>query len=993
VLTVALLAAFPGTHFPRGGLAGIPPTRGDSGPAYPGSAVVPRSGDLNGALSQPPASIVPALSPSAPSGAALLATVGTGDNPTTPCYDSSDGDVYVPDYGAVLRGGNNVSIISTSTNSLVASRSVGDDPIFAVYDPSDQDVYVLNFGISHNLTVLHGTSIIAWLGVGSAPIGAVYDPANGYLYVSNFLSDNVSVVNGTSVIASVNVGNHPSTPAYDAADGDVYVPDRGSNAVSIIKGTSVVGTVTVGSQPNAPVYDSGDGHVYVPNTGGNNVSVLAGTILVTNLTVGSAPYSATYDSGNGFVYVPNTGSDNVSVISNGVNVSTVTGGSAPRQSYYDSSTGAMYVTNLASNNVTMINGTTIVASIDVGTSPYAGVFDPSNSETYITDYNGNNVSVLGTNSGPYQVIFNETGLPSGTAWGARIGATTFFESGPSIAFSEPNATYNYSIRPIAGYTVNGTGKVTVSGQDVVVNVTFRKLFEIPFQETGLPLGMGWNVSIGSEWNNTTTPVIGLFEPNGTYTYDILPIPGYTTTWSGQVQVSGAHATVPVVFSRVNYTITFDETGLPGGTLWAVTLAGGTMSAARSAISFVEPNGTYRYTVNPVPGYSGNGTGNVTLRGSGQTVAVRFVETYAVRFLESGLPAGTSWSVRIGNSTNGSTTSALDLREPNGTYEYTVTPVAGFVVNGTSPLSVLGAGLTVPVAFRAVYVVTFLESGLSKGTPWAVLLGSANNASSTPTIGFLESNGSFAYTIEPVTGYLGNGTGQVAVSGAARTVSVTFVAEFRVTFLESGLPTGTPWSASIGTASNRSSSSVIDLYASDGTHAYRVGSLPGFRAQWTGIVSVNGAAVTVPVPFVVTVYAVSFAETGLVDSTSWSVTLNGSMRSSTGPSINFEEPNGTYPYSVAPESGYLGEAQGSLRVAGVPPATVQVAFQPMHGRTGFGAISGPEWGVLGAVAIAILVALAWVLRRRTPPSPPDLEGPPLESVAPLENGEYGPNGPA
>ena len=176
----------------------------------------------------------------------------------------------------------------------------------------------------------------------------------------------------------------------------------------------------------------------------------------------------------------------------------------------------MYVTNWNSNNVTVINGTRIVASIDVGDSPFNGVEDTVTGQTYITDYVSDNVTVIGTNLSAYSVSFNETGLPGGTEWGAGLGATTVFDTNSSITFSSPNGTFNYSIRPIAGFEVNDTGRVTVAGNSTVVNVTFREVFGVRFFESGLPSGAIWNVTVSGIAVNFTAPWANFTEPNGSY---------------------------------------------------------------------------------------------------------------------------------------------------------------------------------------------------------------------------------------------------------------------------------------------------------------------------------------------------------------------------------------------------------------------------------------------------------------------------------------------
>ena len=65
------------------------------------------------------------------------------------------------------------------------------------------------------------------------------------------------------------------------------------------------------------------------------------------------------------------------------------------------------------------------------------------------------------------------------------------------------------------------------------------------------------------------------------------------------------------------------------------------------------------------------------------------------------------------------------------------------------------------------------------------------------------------------------------------------------------------------------------------------------------------------------YRVTFHETGLPSGTLWSVTLNGITESSTGNSISFWDPNGTYAFTVGPVTGYAPQPSlGAVLVSGV-----------------------------------------------------------------------------
>jgi YVTN family beta-propeller protein len=965
IVLVAILVALPVFVAQPAGTASRPtsdPLTTPAGGARP-EGFAPGPPALPPTLGTYPVALSPTLPPTV-TGVSIIARAKTGDNPATPAFDVADGDIYIPDFGSIFLGGNNVTIVSGASHQVLANLAVGDDPISAVYDPGDSDVYIMNFGISMNLTVLHGTSIIGWIPVGDSPNGGVYNPTNGDLYVTNTASGNVSVISGTTVVTSIKVGGNPAPPTYDSINNEVYVPNTGSNTVSVIKGTTVIGTVNVGLQPSRAAFDSTNGHIYVPNTGGSNVSVIAGTTLLGNLTTGSAPWSATFDSANGNVYVPCTGSNQLSVIANNQSVTNLSVGDTPREAIYDDATGLVYLTNWASNNVSAINGTRVVASIDVGLAPYDGVDDTVTGQTYIDVYDSDNVTVIGDNMSAYSVTFNETGLPAGTEWTAQLGSTAILDTNSSITFSSPNGTFNYSIWPIANFEVNGSGQVTVAGNSTVVNVTFRELFGVDFSELGLPNGTTWNVTVDAVAQNFTAPWANFSEPNGSYRYSILPIPGYSTRWNGNVTVIGLPVKVSVVFTEVTYLVTFSIKGLPAGTPWTVVVGSTPLSTSSPQISRSEPNGSYVYDFQPIAGYQTPAQGAVNVQGTGASVVGTYFELFAVHFVETGLPGGTAWSVSIGAATNRSTSTSIGFALTNGTFAYSVTAPSGFRVTPTGNVTVNGSGPTVTVAFVEVFLATFEEAGLPGGTPWGVTIGETTNRSTSPEISLVESNGTYDYAVGTVLGYDAYGPANVVINGLGVMVSIRFVAIFPVNFEETGLPGGLSWAVTFEGNSTRSSASTIGFLSANGTHPYTIAAIPGLRTFWSGTVNVHGGPATVNVGFVPNTYTVTFEETGLVANASWSVTLNGSTKSTDGSSLSFLEVNGSYPYTVDPVLGYSGGLSGSVAVKGADPAPVSVAYVPAgKTSTGFGGLTTLELGAGVAAAVVVIAVALLLLRRR------------------------------
>lgn len=391
-----------------------------------------------------------------------------------------------------------------------------------------------------------------------------------------------------------------------------------------------------------------------------------------------------------------------------------------------------------------------------------------------------------------------------------------------------------------------------------------------------------------------------------------------------------------------YSLTFSETGLPNGTFWGVTLhtsywgrfapIGSTApypglgwnGSTTSSIGFVVPNGTYsfRIGVGPVNGTPYSATpenGTVIVNGTNAGVAVSFapVTFYSVSFVETGLPSGTFWWVLVGGAGvggwtptphpapsatpagfgwNGTNGTSVGFQLPDGTYSFFVP--AAWTANGTylaSPRSgeftVNGSAVSVAVSFSVpvAYSITFTESGLPNGTNWSVLLWGGNcwgfgvNTSANSSIGFAQADGSYRYLVPDVWTSAGlyqatPGRGSVTVNGTSVSVSVSFslLSLYNVTFVETGLPNGTLWSAALfghgpGHSSWASSNtSSITFSRPNGT--YRFGIAPAWNSTGFftadpsyGNVTVNGTSVTIDVTFTFSNYSAGWQPSAAVPS--------------------------------------------------------------------------------------------------------------------------------
>ncbi|MGC8631961.1 MAG: YncE family protein [Thermoprotei archaeon] len=145
-----------------------------------------------------------------------------------------------------------------------------------------------------------------------------------------------------------------------------------------------------------------------------------------------------------------------------------------------------------------------------------------------------------------------------------------------------------------------------------------------------------------------------------------------------------------------------------------------------------------------------------------------------------------------------------------------------------------------------YAVSFTESGLPSGTSWSVTLNGQTQSSTTFTITFTVPAGTYQYSVVSVSGYSSSpSSGSVAVSDAT-TEAIIFTAvapvTYPVTFSESGLPSGTSWSATLNDITKSFTTSTITFSELAGTYSYSVTLPSGYSSSnLTGTISVSHPA--------------------------------------------------------------------------------------------------------------------------------------------------------
>jgi hypothetical protein len=254
---------------------------------------------------------------------------------------------------------------------------------------------------------------------------------------------------------------------------------------------------------------------------------------------------------------------------------------------------------------------------------------------------------------------------------------------------------------------------------------------------------------------------------------------------------------------------------------------------------------------------------------------------------------------------------------------------------------LGAGTVLSVP------VTFHEVGLPAGAEWSATVNSSTLRTSSTSLTFDETNGSYSYALGSQNTSWAAPSGQITVAGVPVNRTVTFrLLVYAVTFVESGLSGSTladrGWTVVLnGSRLWSRLSTIVFPGLPNGTYRALVTGPSGYREATNGTVGVSGPT-TVPVALSKgTTVTLTYRERGLPAGQPWSVETRGwgpETRASTLKLQNLTP--GSYTWSVvAPLRGEVITAKvgpssipvgGSLNVS--HSMTVQLTFAYPYGLT-------------------------------------------------------------
>ncbi len=608
-----------------------------------------------------------------------------------------------------------------------------------------------------NLGMTWSTPIVA--GSAGTACGSLAGYAAGYPYFNEFTAPNFATTCQLTVTSSLPIDDDSFQVSVVTFDIKVVAP-----TISIGHTTTFVPYCTTHFTCGALEYASGSWSVALTPFGGGTSRSVSGSSLddlsVTNLTNGTYTYQITPPRGvtvgplNGTIFV--NGSDSWMVEFYTPLVSEFVESGLPSGSVWGIAIDGLNGTATVGNGTSAIDVTTTDGTFAYTVLPPAGYSVPP-SDSGVVTVNGTGTVVTlpfshsSAGSPPYlaeyPVKFRPVGLPPDTSWTLYLSPGVVLSGEGTVGLSLLNGTYSYSAVGGAGANWTrsvsmGEAKLTVAGVAIVKNITFAAVtYPVTFVETGLASATAWTVSLDGTPHHVFRNVLTLALANGTYGYEIPAVTGYhlLTAAENEVYVTGAGVVIDVPFALTSYAIALNASGLEAGKTFSATVGGVTHTiVATGTYEFLIwwgdiGNGSYPYTVAHVAGYTETPrAGTLHVRGSSVQLNVTFSGIgYSVVFNETGLPAGATWTVTIGNASVTTNATSLNFTLPDGTYWFNVT--SDKVRYGASPeegkFTVDDQGVSMVITFQRTPFPTgsprLAPTEPATGSPAAVRVGSGS----------------------------------------------------------------------------------------------------------------------------------------------------------------------------------------------------------------------------------------------------------------------------
>ncbi|MGC8995616.1 MAG: hypothetical protein ACP5JT_02865 [Thermoplasmata archaeon] len=238
-----------------------------------------------------------------------------------------------------------------------------------------------------------------------------------------------------------------------------------------------------------------------------------------------------------------------------------------------------------------------------------------------------------------------------------------------------------------------------------------------------------------------------------------------------------------------------------------------------------------------------------------------------------------------------------------------------------------------------YNIYFNETGLPVGYEWSVQINGTQENSTSKSILFTLSNGTYNFTVYSKNKdlYPVPSSGTFNVSGKILTINITFKwNNYTVNFTEKGLPQNTKWWVDLNNTVKYSYSNYITFSLPNGSYNFEINSSSQYTPNpSSGKLIVNGSNVTIQITFSYSAYNVSFIEYGLPSNTLWGIYIGKNLYKTYSNSVTIFLKNGTYTYSVyvSNKDFYTKNPNGIFTVSG-SSQIIFILFQPYLSKVYF-----------------------------------------------------------
>ena len=293
---------------------------------------------------------------------------------------------------------------------LTETISVGNSPNSVSVSPDGTKVYVANFNDS-NVSIISTSSntVTNTISVGAQPFSVTVSPDGTKVYVSNDGINSVGVINTSSNTVTNTTPLYSSSPRSIAVSPDgtkIYVAASGTNVVIVINTSSntVITTIPLSDSPRSVAMSPDGTKVYAATAGYNSISVIStsSNTVTSTIPIGGGSYSAVVSPDGTKVYVADSLNGVISVVSTSSNTvtNTISVGAEPRSVAVSPDGTKVYVADFNDNTVRVIStsSNTVTDTISVGSSPKSVAVSPDGTKVYVANFNDNTVTVINNNN-------------------------------------------------------------------------------------------------------------------------------------------------------------------------------------------------------------------------------------------------------------------------------------------------------------------------------------------------------------------------------------------------------------------------------------------------------------------------------------------------------------------------------------------------------------------------------------------------------------------